>query len=72
MLGKEKIKSIYISILKFLGIDEGNLFYIAGSDKLPEPLEAEEENLLLEYNKSRQAAITQEITEISGAANAIK
>ena len=31
-----------------------------------------EENLLLEYNKSRQAAITQEITEISGAANAIK
>ena len=48
MLGKEKIKSIYISILRFLGIDEGNLFYIAGSDKLPEPLEAEEEHLLLE------------------------
>jgi len=29
-----------------------------------------QEKLLLEYNKSRQAAITQEITEISGAANA--
>ena len=31
-----------------------------------------EEKLLLEYNKSRQASITQEITEISGAANAIE
>ena len=31
-----------------------------------------EDKLLLEYNKSRQASITQEITEISGAANAIK
>lgn len=29
-----------------------------------------QEKLLLEYNKSRQASITQEITEISGAANA--
>ena len=31
-----------------------------------------EYKLLLEFNKSRQASITQEITEISGAANAIK
>lgn len=31
-----------------------------------------QEKLLLEYNKSRQASITQEITEISGAANANK
>lgn len=31
-----------------------------------------QDKLLLEFNKSRQAAITQEITEISGAANAIK
>lgn len=31
-----------------------------------------QENLLLEFNKSRQASITQEITEISGAANARK
>lgn len=31
-----------------------------------------QEKLLLEFNKSRQASITQEITEISGAANAIK
>ena len=29
-----------------------------------------QEKLLLEFNKSRQAAITQEITEISSAANA--
>lgn len=31
-----------------------------------------QEKLLLDFNKSRQAAITQEITEISGAANALK
>lgn len=31
-----------------------------------------QEKLLLEFNKSRQASITQEITEISGAANARK
>lgn len=31
-----------------------------------------QEKLLLEFNKSRQASITQEITEISGAANASK
>ena len=31
-----------------------------------------QDKLLLEYNKSRQASITQEITEISGAANVIK
>ena len=31
-----------------------------------------QDKLLLEFNKSRQASITQEITEISGAANAIK
>lgn len=31
-----------------------------------------EEKLLLDYNKSRQASITQEITEISGAANATR
>lgn len=31
-----------------------------------------QEKLLLDFNKSRQASITQEITEISGAANAIQ
>ena len=31
-----------------------------------------QDKLLLEFNKSRQASITQEITDISGAANAIK
>ena len=48
MLGVNKIKSIYINILKFLGIDENNLFYIAGSEKLPAPLDAKEEQELLE------------------------
>ena len=48
MLGVNKIKSIYINILKFLGIDENNLFYIEGSEKLPAPLDAKEEQELLE------------------------
>ena len=30
------------------------------------------EQLMLEYNKARQAAITQEISEISGSAEALK
>ena len=30
------------------------------------------EQLMLEYNKARQAAITQEINEISGSAEALK
>lgn len=47
MLGVDKIKNIYINVLKFLGVEEGNLFYIAGSEKLPAPLEAEEEHELL-------------------------
>lgn len=48
MLGVDKIKSFYLNILKMLGLDENNLFYIAGSDKLPAPLEPEEEKVLLE------------------------
>ena len=43
----KKIKQIYLKILKMLSLEEENLFYIAGSDKLPPPLSEEEEIKLL-------------------------
>ena len=57
MLNVDKIKNIYINFLKLLGIEEGNLFYIAGSEKLPAPLEAQEEQELLKrlMNKDLEA-----------------
>ncbi len=48
MLEKKKIKNIYLKLLKLLHLDENSLFYIAGSEKLPAPLEPEEEQELLE------------------------
>lgn len=42
-----KIKEIYHSLLKMLGIDENSLLYISGSDKLPSVLSPEEEAILL-------------------------
>ena len=41
------LKKIYGYILKLLRIEEDELFYIAGSEKLPTPLTAEEERELL-------------------------
>lgn len=37
-----------MNVLKLLGIEDNSLFYIAGSEKLPAPLEAKEELALLE------------------------
>ena len=48
MIGVEKIKSIYLKMLKILGISENELYYIAGADKLPAPLSSQEEQDLLE------------------------
>lgn len=48
MIGVEKIKNIYFKMMKLFGVDENNLFYIAGNDKLPAPLKSEEEQKLLE------------------------
>ena len=45
---KNMIKKFYLKILSVLKIEEDNgVFYIAGNDKLPPPLEAEEELELL-------------------------
>ena len=48
MIGVEKIKNIYLKMLKILGISENELYYIAGADKLPAPLSSQEEQDLLE------------------------
>lgn len=42
-----KIKKIYLKILKMFNLEDENLFYIAGNDKLPPPLKEEEEAKLL-------------------------
>ena len=51
MIGVEKIKSIYLKMLKILGISENELYYIAGADKLPAPLSSQEEQDLLKSLK---------------------
>lgn len=47
MLKIDKFKRIYMKILNILGVDENNLYYVAGPDKLPEPLKVDEERELL-------------------------
>lgn len=44
---KKELKSIYLKILKWLGIKEPFIGYIAGTDKLPPPLEERDEHELL-------------------------
>ncbi|MEG2348865.1 MAG: RNA polymerase sporulation sigma factor SigE [Clostridia bacterium] len=48
MLNILKIKKIYLKIIKALGLEEGYICYIAGSEKLPAPLGVKEEKELLE------------------------
>ncbi len=47
MLKIDKLKDMYLKVLKKLGIDENNIYYIAGPDKLPAPLKSDEEKELL-------------------------
>ncbi len=57
MLKSNKIKDIYLKMLKILGINDSSMLYIAGPDKLPEPLNQEEEsNLLKKLMKKDQKA----------------
>ena len=60
MLKIDNLKKIYIKMLRKLGIEENNLYYIAGPDKLPAPLKSEEENELLKklMNKDIEAKNT--------------
>lgn len=44
---KKEIKLLYFKVLKWLGIDESYMYYIAGNDKLPAPLSEKEEYELL-------------------------
>lgn len=47
MLKFDRFKNMYLRVLKKLGIDENNIYYIAGPDKLPAPLKSDEEKELL-------------------------
>lgn len=49
----ERIRKIYKQLLEMLNLDENILFYISGPDKLPSPLEPEEEQKLLERLKNK-------------------
>ena len=44
---KNKLREIYLKILRMLNFDENELFYIAGNDKLPPPLSQDDERELL-------------------------
>lgn len=55
MIGIEKIKNIYLKMIKLFGGDENDIFYIAGNDKLPAPLKADEEQELLERLMKKDA-----------------
>jgi len=48
MLKIEKIKELYYKIIKKFINEENNIYYIAGPDKLPAPLNSKEERELLE------------------------
>lgn len=43
----KKLKTLYSEMMKCLGLDENELRYISGSEKLPTPLTAEEERDLI-------------------------
>lgn len=50
---KKEIKLMYLKILKWFGIDNSFLGYIAGTDKLPPPLEERDEFELLKKLKEK-------------------
>lgn len=54
---KEEIKLVYLKILRWLGLGDSFLYYIAGNDKLPAPLSEEEELKLLKrlMDKDKEA-----------------
>ena len=57
MINIESIKNIYLKILKRLNLNQDEMYYIAGNDKLPAPLEADEEQeLLLRLNNNDSEA----------------
>ena len=54
---KEEIRLVYLRLLRWLGINDSYVHYIAGNDKLPAPLSEEEEYELLKrlMNKDKDA-----------------
>ncbi len=57
------IKKIYIKVLKNIGLEDNILLYISGPEKLPEPLNAEEEKMLLERLMKKDNEAKNELIE---------
>ena len=57
------IKKIYIKVLKKIGLEDNILLYISGPEKLPEPLNAEEEKILLERLMKKDNEAKNELIE---------
>lgn len=57
MLKIDKFKNMYLKVLRKLGIEDSNIYYVAGPDKLPAPLKSDEERELLKrlMNKDVEA-----------------
>lgn len=56
-LNFEKAIGVYRMIMQYLGVEAGECLYIAGSEKLPPPLnKKEEETLLIELENNNEAA----------------
>ena len=54
---KEEIRLVYLRVLKWFGLEDSFLYYIAGNDKLPAPLSEKEEYELLKrlMDKDKEA-----------------
>lgn len=57
------IKKIYIKVLKNIGLEDNILLYISGPEKLPEPLNSEEEKILLERLMKKDNEAKNELIE---------
>ena len=57
------IKKIYIKVLKKIGLEDNILLYISGPEKLPEPLNSEEEKILLERLMKKDNEAKNELIE---------
>lgn len=57
------IKNIYIKLLKTIGLEENMILYISGPEKLPEPLNSEEERILLEKLMKKDDKAKNELIE---------
>lgn len=58
-----KLKKLYSEMIKCLGLDENELRYIEGSEKLPTPLSAEEEKELIDRLSNKEGWAKKRLVE---------